>query len=1311
MNPPVFSSAIYDGASVLVVWRPAMNPGITVTGFLVTVSGSDGSSFPKTFPGAVTSIGRVPTGALKTTVVYTVTVCAQATGQPNACTPPYVLIVFQPALTSVVYDGAAVQLAWTPLPASVTTIVSYTLSLFPTAGGATISHTIEQPSVSSGSIPTATPLTGAYSVQVLANTAYGASAATPVTDINTPLPVLQAAVYNGVAVSVGWRPPTGVTIPISGYTVLVSASGGGVPSFSTTAGAGATAANVPIPVPLDPDRHYVVTLLANAGTMVSTSAASAVIASLPTIVSIDWNGARLAATWNPVAYPDPPTTQYQLQAYPMGGGQSFSQTIQNPYATGGEIIGPAFTAGVAYMLTACAHTAFPEVCTVPVAIFTATPQITAVEFDGSHVTLTWSVFAPTQPAVARFRVSVTSASGQVFTKDIDNPSAVSTTIDVDGISRSAAASLQIAAISPAGVTATSTAVALALAQPTLDSAQYDGASVLAAWQPPSGVTVTHYVIRLVDRAGAILVSAQFPAGETTGTLTLGQPLSPTSGWTIAIVASTSGASVSSTPVSLLTDLPLLQSAAFDGTNVLARWTPVLTSDPPASGYQLKTYSTQGGGINITTVPNAAATQTSVAIPGAATLSYVAQICAYRGNVSACARTQPLMQSRVTFSSVQYDGAHLFAQWSAVADATGYTVSLIASGGSVVADAIVTGTTVTLVAICDPAQTYSLSVRARTALTTGPEATAAVISAIPGVLQLAATATQVLVTLDTTSTKNASGVEGYQASLYAGDHRVAGPIAAVTTQGVTTATFTYAVLPQTHYSVRVQAIGATAAARQGPLSAAVAVISASPTIEASSYDGHAVTASWSAVEQPGTSGYAVTITDATAGNTLPVVYTTARSISIAQTLQATHAYTVSVQAIGDVATGPSSGNVDPLAHSAGFFFPATGVSQYAYLFRGDIRGPGPAAITVYLPQLFTTPPASIPQDPFTLTRLANPVNASLPYTLTIAQNAAINVWSFTANGIRAALRTAYLAFLQKVEAPANGLLPGAMALLQQVIAQALPLTFAETLYYAYGFDATSGYVNLQPGMRLRVDFENRQFVSVDPQGTLSGFIGTGTSYFDIAALANGGPPPAIFDAFLGSMAVPLVAANTGGGAGAIDLQGSRFQQPYVRLFYPPTFPSSDSFGMLGASQNVVIVGAPTITKLEEATRTYLQNRNFNGVTGIYWTYFRGRATFIPEIACVVRGTPTWVSLGTTVRQLTGRFSPLPFGQSALVQGLDYRRSIGNIVDQPTQVASIYAYGRTNVVHFAFQSANTYRYTGGLDCFDLPVLAGDRIEPGA
>jgi hypothetical protein len=329
-------------------------------------------------------------------------------------------------------------------------------------------------------------------------------------------------------------------------------------------------------------------------------------------------------------------------------------------------------------------------------------------------------------------------------------------------------------------------------------------------------------------------------------------------------------------------------------------------------------------------------------------------------------------------------------------------------------------------------------------------------------------------------------------------------------------------------------------------------------------------------------------------------------------------------------------------------------------------------------------------------------------LTISQNAVINVWSFGTSGIRAALRTAYLAFLGQLETPSYGLLPGAMALVRQVLAQALPLNFAETLYYAYGFDAASAYVNLQPGMRLRVDFQTRQFVNPDPQGTLSGFTGSGSSHFPITALANGTSLPAVFDAFLSSLNIPVVAANTGGGAGVIDLQGSRFQMPYLRLFYPPTFPSSDSGGAVGPAQNAVILGAPTIALLEAATRQYLLNRNFNGVSNIVWTFFRGRAVFIPEVACFVDATPVYVAVGTTVRQLTQAYAPLPFGSAATIARFGYRRSIGNLVDAPAQVSPAYGFGRSNDVAFAFQSLDTYSYNGGLDCFDLPVLGGDAID---
>lgn len=1311
-NPPVFKSAIYDGASVLAIWQPAANPGIAVTGYLVTVSAAGGSSIPATFPGAGTSVGRVPTGALDTAATYTITVCAQASGQPNACAPPVTLIVLQPVLTSVDGTASAVRMTWTPVARSISSIVSYTMSIFPTGGGVTTSVTIESPTATSGTIPLPTPVSGAYSVQVFANTGFGVSSATPVTAINTALPSLASASYNGLEVSAAWIPPANPTQSITGYTVFVG-SPDGRPSFSATAPTAQTLANVPLPVPLDPAARYTVTVSANAGSVVSTSSSAHLLVMQPRMRSVDWNGTRLAAAWDPVRYPDPVTTGYQLTTYGVGGGQMFMQAIANAYAGSGQIANPVFTSGIAYLCTAAAQTAFSQASSTPVAIFTATPQITAVEFDGRQVMVRWDAFTPAAPPVQSFVVAVRASHGPSFTKTVENPAAVSAVVDAAGIAGSNLAySVAVSAVAACGVTATSAAIALVVALPALESATYDGAGVLAEWTPPAGVTVTSYVLRLVAADGTTLESTSFSPGQTSGTLTLANPLSPTAGWTVTVVASTATMRVLAPPAALVTELPVLQASAFDGTHVALRWTPSLTSSPPVAGYELKVYSMQGGGTGITAVANASVTQGSVAIPGSASLAYVTRVCARRGSVFACTPAQAVMQATVAISGVHYDGRNVIATWGAVSGATAYAVAVVSSSGTIV-DVVVTATTAVLPVVCDPTQTYAVSVRAIGSIATGPVATATIIAVVPRVTQIVTrpvqgnTSAHMVVTIDTSS--SGPGVVGYEGSLYAGDQIVAGPIAAVTANQVTTVTIPYSYSAYTQYQVRVQAMGASASTT-GPLGGGRAVISASPAVRESSYDGTAVHASWSAVEQPGVTGYQLTIMDTTSQTAVSTVTTADRSAAVPASLALSHSYTVSVQAIGDAAIGPPSAAANPLADATGYFFPASSASPYAYVFRGDIRGPGPRDIIVYLPALFGTPPSTISVSPFVLQRVSDPVNTSLPYTLTVAQNASINVWSITANGIRGPLQAAYLAFLQQVEAPANNLLPGAMAMLRQAIAQALPLSFAETLYYTCGLDPVAGYVNLQPGMRLRVDFETRQFVSPDPGG-LSGFVGTGTSAYSIDALASGGSVATIFDPFLGSMTLPVVAANTGGGAGVIDLQGSRFQQAYLRLFYPPTFPSSDSGGAIGAAQNAVIVGAPSIAKLEEATTVYLRNRDFSGVTGISWTYFRGRATLIPEIACVVRGAATYVSLGSTVRNLAERFSLLPFRQGAPVQGVAYRRSIGQVVDAPAQVATGYPYLRTNAVQFGFQPASAYQYSGGLDCFDLPVLPGDLLDFGA
>jgi hypothetical protein len=566
----------------------------------------------------------------------------------------------------------------------------------------------------------------------------------------------------------------------------------------------------------------------------------------------------------------------------------------------------------------------------------------------------------------------------------------------------------------------------------------------------------------------------------------------------------------------------------------------------------------------------------------------------------------------------------------------------------------------------------------------------------------------VVTLDASSTP--AGVVGYEVSLYDNGAFVSTQPATIG-GGKATATWTQqSFTAQSTYTVRARGIGTTASAVTGPPSAPCTLITSPPAELRASFDGRTVIATWNAV--PGAViGYAVSVASTGLSPvTVASGTTNATSIALAATLQLGTSYAVSVSAVGGLASGPSS-TADPLTHATGFFFPPVSTSSYAYIFRGDIRAPGAADIALFLPQLFvaanpTLPP---PQPPFTLAKSPNGTDPNYPYVLTIAKNdPTVNVWSFTGNGIRPALQTAYLAFLTGLEAVAGGLVPGALALVQQVIAQGLPFSFAETLYYAYGFDPTNGVVNVQPGMRVRVDFESFQLVNPGSSpSVLSGYGGSGSAYFDVGSLpANATAFPSVFDAFLAQMTIPVVAPNTGGSGGAIDFQGPNYQLPYIRVFYPPTFPSSDAGGSTSLAQNVVILWANTFTTLANATTRFLTYRNFQGITGVQYAFFRGRTAVIPEIACTVNGVETWVPIGTTVRQLLARLTALPPNLAARLAHFVYARAIGNVVDTASTVAPTYALARRNTVHYGFATLDQYAYTG-LSCFDLPVLLGDEL----
>src|SRR5262249_19593872 len=128
------------------------------------------------------------------------------------------------------------------------------------------------------------------------------------------------------------------------------------------------------------------------------------------------------------------------------------------------------------------------------------------------------------------------------------------------------------------------------------------------------------------------------------------------------------------------------------------------------------------------------------------------------------------------------------------------------------------------------------------------------------------------------------------------------------------------------------------------------------------------------------------------------------------------------------------------------------------------------------------------------------SGALAYNLSVTTSSP--AWNFDNTPIRSAVSTGILQFLTQVEQASP--LPGAVPLLQQVIAQYLPLTFAETLYYRYGSNPAMGYIDLQPGMRLRLDFEAFQQPNQKGAALLNGFVGAGSSYIQVVeSIASNG----------------------------------------------------------------------------------------------------------------------------------------------------------------------------------------------------------------
>jgi hypothetical protein len=305
------------------------------------------------------------------------------------------------------------------------------------------------------------------------------------------------------------------------------------------------------------------------------------------------------------------------------------------------------------------------------------------------------------------------------------------------------------------------------------------------------------------------------------------------------------------------------------------------------------------------------------------------------------------------------------------------------------------------------------------------------------------------------------------------------------------------------------------------------------------------------------------------------------------------------------------------------------------------------------------------------------------------------------------------FTRLDRAEGTGVKPGSTELIRSVMMTLVPATFAESLFFSYRRirrvqpAPAQNSVDLRAGMRLRLECQFSQMVpatSADaPFPLANGYVAAGQAYFHVVEMQTSSRKPALsFDAFLGPDAVPLVDANTGGAAGLIDLQGPLMRRRYFRLCYPSQFASSDSGGSEGIAQNVTLLGADNLDTLNRASDTYFESRRVTD-SAVVAAFFRGRTFVIPEILCHLNGSPTYVPVGTTVRQLLSRYTILPrvdgfraakFPYLRLAPASSFLSGGGN----PLAPAYPDFYREVN---FAAGTSSS----GPLDAYDLPVFHGD------
>lgn len=233
----------------------------------------------------------------------------------------------EPSGVTAVPGANRATVSWTA-PVDASLVTGYTVTATATDGSGTVTKTFTTP-VTSGDVTGLAPAKE-YTFTVRANSPAGSSresaSSAPVTTFGLQGPPTDVSVTGAnKTVTVSWNPPTS-DAPITGYTVVVTPTGGGA---SVTRSAGATATSLSV-AGLAVGAEYSVTVASRTavGTSVPSAAATATTFGLPGVpsdVSVAAGVRRATVSWTAPAS-DSPLTGYTVVATPTGGGASMTRS-------------------------------------------------------------------------------------------------------------------------------------------------------------------------------------------------------------------------------------------------------------------------------------------------------------------------------------------------------------------------------------------------------------------------------------------------------------------------------------------------------------------------------------------------------------------------------------------------------------------------------------------------------------------------------------------------------------------------------------------------------------------------------------------------------------------------------------------------------------------------------------------------------------------------------------------------------------------------------------------------------------------------